>query len=98
MGWYNSGDEKNDERYEWEIENGLPNGQGTITFKVGGATYERKLKFGKRDGKGTITFPSRENYNKVFLLQCLWGGGGYCFILFPIIYFELKCGWLLQWS
>ena len=30
------GDDKNDERYEGEIENGLPNGQGTITFKVGG--------------------------------------------------------------
>jgi len=31
-GWYKSGDDKKDGKYVGEIENKVPNGQGTLTF------------------------------------------------------------------
>ena len=34
-GWYKSGDEKKDGKYEGEVVNGFPNGQGTLTFSSG---------------------------------------------------------------
>ena len=50
--WVDYGNEKTDIRYEGEISNGLPNGQGTRTHPNGGI-YEGEWKDGKRDGHGT---------------------------------------------
>ena len=55
--WYKSGDEKEDGKYVGEIENGLPNGQGTYTNKFGDK-YVGEYKDGKRNGQGTFTYPS----------------------------------------
>ena len=44
--WYKSGNEKNDERYEGEVENGVPNGQGTGTHPYG-TKYVGEWKNGK---------------------------------------------------
>jgi hypothetical protein len=34
MGWYESGDERYNSKYEGEIENRFPNGQGILIFLV----------------------------------------------------------------
>ena len=41
--------------YEGQIENGLPNGNGKMTWKSGDY-YEGKFKDGLLDGKGTMWF------------------------------------------
>ena len=45
-GWYKSGNEKKDEKYVGEIENGVPYGQGTYTYPDG-----RKYVGEYKDGK-----------------------------------------------
>ncbi len=54
LGWYKSGDEKTDWKYEGEVENGKPNGQGTMT-SPDGSIYEGKFKDGRQNGQGTMT-------------------------------------------
>jgi hypothetical protein len=61
LGWYKSGDEKKDWKYLGEIENGIPNGQGTITFSYGGKVVgewkDGKISNGTEYTKnGTIQF------------------------------------------
>jgi len=43
-------------KYEGEIKNRLPNGQGTMTY-TDGVKYVGEYKDGKRHGQGTYTFP-----------------------------------------
>ena len=51
-----------DERkYEGEIKNRLPNGQGTMTY-TDGVKYVGEYKDGKRHGQGTYTFPDGKKY------------------------------------
>ena len=59
VGWYEekwegleSEDNKDLWKYEGEIKNGKPNGQGTITYPDGGK-YVGELKDGKNNGQGT---------------------------------------------
>ena len=59
--WFEDGDEDNDRKYIGEIENGKPNGTGTITFPDG-EKCEGKWKDGKIHGQGTRTFPDGEKY------------------------------------
>ena len=59
--WFEDGDEDNDGKYIGEIENGKPNGTGTITFPDG-EKYEGEWKDGKRNGQGTYTFRSGAKY------------------------------------
>jgi len=59
--WFEDGDEENDGKYVGEIENGKPNGTGTITFPDG-TMYVGKWKDGKRHGKGTENFPDGGKY------------------------------------
>jgi hypothetical protein len=54
LGWYKSGDEKTGWKYEGEVENGKPNGQGTMTAPDG-SIYEGKFKDGRQNGQGTMT-------------------------------------------
>ena len=60
-GWYKSWNEKVDEKYEGEVENGLPNGQGTQTFPDG-SWYVGEFKDGKYSGQGTETYPDGGKY------------------------------------
>ena len=48
--------ENNDGKYLGEIENGKPNGTGSITFPDG-REYLGEFKDGKEHGKGTLTTP-----------------------------------------
>jgi hypothetical protein len=60
-GWYKSGNEKKDEKYVGEIENGVPYGQGTYTYPDG-RKYVGEFKDGKRNGKGSYTYPNGRKY------------------------------------
>ena len=60
-GWYKSGDEKKDGKYVGEIENGIPDGQGTKTLPSGGK-YLGEWKNGKYDGQGTYTYTDGRKY------------------------------------
>ena len=62
---YKTGDEKKDGKYEGEIENGKPNGQGTFTYgirKWEGDKHEGEWKDGYRNGQGTSTFSDGSKY------------------------------------
>jgi len=54
---------KNGDKYEGEIKNGLPHGQGTFTWS-NGKRYEGEWKDGKPHGQGlgTINFPDGSKY------------------------------------
>jgi hypothetical protein len=59
-GWYESGNEKNGNKYVGEIEDGEPDGQGTLTSPNG--KYVGEFKNGKKNGQGTMTFPNERKY------------------------------------
>ena len=75
-GWYKSGDEKEDGKYVGEIENGLPNGQGTYTNKFGDK-YVGEYKDGKRNGQGTFTYPSGGKFVGGWKEEKPWNGTYY---------------------
>ncbi len=60
-GWNRSGNEKKDIKYVGEIENGNPNGQGTVTY-ANGNKYVGKWKDGKYNGQGTETSANGNKY------------------------------------
>ena len=49
--WLRTGDEKTQVKYEGDIVNGVPNGQGTMNFN--GEKYVGEYKDGLKHGKGT---------------------------------------------
>ncbi len=61
-GWYKSGNEKKDlGKYEGEVENGEPNGQGTTTWK-NGVKFVGEHKDGLMNGQGTSIWSNRSKY------------------------------------
>jgi len=61
------GDDDNVGKYEGEIENGKPNGQGTFTYGKGkgkgkGDKYVGKFKDDKPNGQGTYTWSDGDKY------------------------------------
>ena len=48
-------------KYEGEIKNGLPNGQGTYTW-INGEKYVGEYKDGEQNGQGTYSFPNGDKY------------------------------------
>ena len=56
--WLEDGDEKKDGKDIGEIENGEPNGQGSVTCSDGGM-YVGKWKYREYHGHGTFTYPKR---------------------------------------
>ena len=56
-----SEDDKDYSKYEGEIKNGLPNGQGTETL-TNGDKYDGEWKNGKKNGQGITTYPDGGNY------------------------------------
>ena len=59
--WFEDGDEDNDGKYIGEIENGKPNGTGSITFPDG-HKYEGEWKDGRHHGHGIFTSPDGDKY------------------------------------
>jgi len=59
--WKKSGNEKKDDKYVGEIEDGKPNGQGTYTQPNGGK-YVGEFKDGKYNGQGTHTHTDGTKY------------------------------------
>ena len=59
--WYENDDDNRIGKYKGEVEEGLPNGQGTyITTK--GHKYVGEWKEGKYHGQGTLTYPNGRKY------------------------------------
>jgi|TARA_B100001964_G_C13810543_1_gene412848 hypothetical protein len=61
-GFNEDGDEKEDCKYEGEIENGLPNGQGKYTFPERTQNYVGGFIDGLRSGVGTFTWSNGGMY------------------------------------
>ena len=61
LGYFENGDEDKDRKYVGEIENGLPNGQGTYTWSDG-RKYVGEYKDGKPNGQGIFTDPNGTMY------------------------------------
>ena len=61
FGWFEDGDEKKDEKYVGEIENGEPNGQGT-EISPDGRKYVGEFKGDQKNGQGTYTQPDGYKY------------------------------------
>ena len=59
--WFEDGDEDNDGKYIGEIENGKPNGTGSITFPDG-RKHVGEFKDGLRHGEGILTSPNGSKY------------------------------------
>ena len=59
--WKGVGEKDTQSVYKGEVENGVPNGQGTFTF-LDGWKYEGGWVFGKYHGQGTWTSPSGYKY------------------------------------
>ena len=59
--WFKTGDEKTQVKYEGEIVNGVPNGQGTMTC-CDGIKYVGGYKDGEKNGQGTETFPNGNKF------------------------------------
>ena len=59
--WFKTGDEKTQLKFEGDIVNGVPNGQGTLTHSDG-YEYVGELKDGLRNGQGTFTSLKGFNY------------------------------------
>ena len=59
--WMIFGDKDTHPVYKGDVENGKPNGQGTLTTPEG-YKYEGEWKDGKNHGQGTITWSDGEKY------------------------------------
>jgi hypothetical protein len=59
--WFKTGDEKTQIKFEGDIVNGIPNGQGTST-SIEGYKYVGGFKDGLRNGQGTETLPDGRKY------------------------------------
>ena len=100
-GWYKSGNEKKDEKYVGEIENGVPYGQGTYTYPDG-RKYVGEFKDGKRNGKGSYTYPNGNKYVGGYKNGGEHGQGTYTWFPFseleePILYQNLG-GFTRMWG
>ena len=71
--WFKSGDEKTQVKFEGDILNGGPNGQGTLTFP-NGDKYVGKFKDGEYHGQGTYTLHDGEKYVREFKNGKVWNG------------------------
>ena len=59
--WLKNDDDDTDGKYLGEIRNGVPEGQGTLTFPDG-QKYEGEFHEGQPHGQGTETLPDGEQY------------------------------------
>ena len=59
--WKGFGDKETHPKYEGDVENGVPNGQGTFTYPDG-MKYVGGWKNGEMIGQGTFTYPYGKKY------------------------------------
>jgi len=59
--WKGVGEKDTYPEYKGEVENGVPNGQGTLTTP-NGWKYVGEFKSGERNGQGTETYPDGSKY------------------------------------
>ena len=71
--WKTDGDPNKDTVYVGELRNGVPHGEGTLTFPDGGK-YVGEFKEGKIHGQGTYTYPDGEKYVGEWKDGKLWSG------------------------
>ena len=64
-------------KYEGEIKNGLPNGQGTVTYSSDGSKYIGEFKYGYPNGQGTQTWPDGRKYVGEWKNGEIWNGTYY---------------------
>ena len=76
LGYFENGDENKDRKYVGEIENGLPNGQGTYT-RSDGKKCVGEYKDGKPNGQGTYTSSNGEKYEGEWKDEKPWNGTYY---------------------
>ena len=74
--WIKFGDEKTQVKYEGEIVDGVPNGEGTLTW-FSGDKYVGKFKDGLQNGQGTFTFSDGREYVGEFKDGNPWKGTMY---------------------
>ena len=61
LGWFEDGNEKKHGKWVGEIENGKPNGMGTLTY-LNGTMYLGEYKDGREHGQGTVTWFNGDKY------------------------------------
>ena len=69
--WFESSDGPYSGRYEGQIENGKPEGQGTLTF-LNGTKYVGEYKNGTWNGHGIFYFPGGEKWEGEFKDDSPW--------------------------
>jgi len=74
--WKSIGNKKVQPKYEGEITNGKPNGQGTQTWS-NGDKYVGEWKDGKEHGQGTYTWTNGDKYVGEFKDEKFWNGTTY---------------------
>jgi hypothetical protein len=60
--WKGFGDKDIHQKYQGQVKDGKPNGQGTNTYPLTGVKYVGEFKDGKKHGQGTWTYPNGTNY------------------------------------
>ena len=74
--WFEDGDEENNGKYVGKIENGKPNGHGTLTSPEGDK-YEGEWKDGEKHGQGTYIWSNGEKYEGEWKDGLIHGQGTY---------------------
>ena len=74
--WKGVGEKDTYPEYKGEVENGVPNGQGTLTTP-NGWKYVGEFKSGERNGQGTETYPDGSKYIGEWRNGDMWNGTSY---------------------
>ena len=74
--WKEVGEKDTHSVYKGEVENGVPNGQGTLT-SLDGRKYVGEWKDGIRSGQGTQTYPNGGKYEGSWKNGVRWNGTQY---------------------
>ena len=69
--WLNNGDTGDGGKYEGQIENGKPNGHGSLIYR-NGTRYVGEFKKGQWDGSGTLSFYNSEKWVGEFRKDAPW--------------------------
>ena len=72
--WKGFGDKQTHPVYKGHVENGKPNGQGTLNLR-NGEKYVGEYKDGKRNGQGTLTFPDGSTFSEGKKYEGEWKDG-----------------------
>ena len=71
--WKGFGDKETQPKYKGDVENGVPNGLGVITF-LDGSKFVGEYKDGEKNGQGTYTFSDGRKYEGKWKYGEMWTG------------------------